>query len=867
MKSSRQLAAIMFTDIAGYTALMQRDEQEAIQIRARHRSVFNQCTSARGGRILQYYGDGTLSIFTSVVDAVKCGIDMQEQFLMDPIVPVRIGIHLGDILVTDEEVIGDAVNIAARIESMAEVGSVLVSERVHHDIKNQPDIQTRSLGKHFLKNVETPVEIFAVSNYGLTVPEIKNDYVEETDDSLSNLPNPPTPFFGRKNDLALIKQQIHKYRLVSLIGPGGSGKTRLAIEVARQLRSEFREGVYFVGLASIFNDGMIAYTLAEILRIKSDRQESIADIIANRIGKKEMLIVMDNCEHLIDECAHLVHSLINKTEYVRFLTTSRETLHLAGEATYRVPTFPVPLITDQLNNIEKVPSIQLFINRVRMQKPTFELNQNNSSAIVSICQRLDGLPLAIELAASRINMMDVNGILDRLSNQFKILAGGSRTAPPHQQTLQATLDWSYDLLMEKEKILFCRLSIFPDKFDLTDAEDICSYDVLNTEEIFDLLSNLVDKSLVDTAEYQANVFYHLLEPMRQYGDEKIISASDRDPLEQSFCDHYLKTLAIGHSQRMQRSLQWFNWLTAEFSNLQKAFKLLESIPEQQLKLASYLTEPFFLQENFTIGHELLTLALENCPERNEDRVRVLFGLGFISYMVQSDKGSKLMLEGLEIVRELDDNQLRIDVYWIYGFNQILFREWEEAEAYLTEGLNLAIEYKDQFMVVRYQNYLGWSAVHQGKADQIEAQLIKNLEEAIRLGNIYDITDAQHLIAEAAFSKGEYHRSERLFAQALKSAMEQKSELTTNIFLFMISFSLCGQHRHEKGLLLYAASQERFRQMGMELKAIEYLEEITERTVLVSEKIIGKPRVEELYKQGRNMGFTAAIKYAFDLDRD
>jgi len=286
MRQRRVLAAVMFTDIVGYTALMQRNENHALKIRGRHREIFNETTDKYKGQILQYYGDGTLSIFNSVIDSVNCATEMQILFQQDPLVPVRIGIHLGDIIVAEDEVIGDAVNVASRIESMAVAGSVLVSDRVQMEIKNHEEIHIRSMGHFDLKNVEKPVEVFALANTGLVIPGIEEmlnkGRIEK--DIPNNLPVPATRFFGREKELKQVKERLANHRLVTLLGAGGCGKTRLSLEVAQQSKDLFPDGVWFVGLAPLTNTDLVAGTIAEIFQINPEKEKPIENTLANRIS-------------------------------------------------------------------------------------------------------------------------------------------------------------------------------------------------------------------------------------------------------------------------------------------------------------------------------------------------------------------------------------------------------------------------------------------------------------------------------------------------------------------------------------------------------------------------------------------------------
>jgi len=524
-KQKRQLAAIMFTDIQGYTALMQQDENKALAMRERHRDIFNASTNKYTGTILQYYGDGTLSIFNSVIDAVNCAVEMQLLFQKDPLVPVRIGIHLGDIVVGEDDVIGDAVNVASRIESMAVVGSVLVSDRVQMEIKNHEEIQIHSLGLYELKNVENPVEVFAISNQGLSVP-VANHLSEKVrpfhPDIEHNLPNPSGRFIGRKEEIEKIKELQAQHRLVTLYGPGGCGKTRLALEVAKSTLSSYPDGVVFLDLGPLKNPDLVTDTVAQELKITKEKDKTLEASITRNLTQKKMLLVIENNEHLIDKCASLIEYLLANTEKPKMLITGREVLNLKSELKYYVPPLSVPNCCIKVSEIDNYESILLFLDRAQMSNPNFVLDENTIDPVTSICQQLEGIPLALELAAARINIMDPETILKRLHDKFSLLQTSSRSGASRHKTIRATLDCCHDLLTGNEKLLLYRLAVFTGNFDLDAVESICAFDPLYKEEIIELLTHLAEKSLVVIVDEKGGKLkYRLLGLIKDFGKEKI----------------------------------------------------------------------------------------------------------------------------------------------------------------------------------------------------------------------------------------------------------------------------------------------------------------------------------------------------------
>ena len=870
-KTKRQLAAVMFTDIQGYTALMQENEEHAHQIRKRHREVFDSATEEYNGDVLQYYGDGTLSKFDSVVEAVDCAIHLQTQYQQDIVVPVRIGIHLGDIIIEDGEVIGDAVNIASRVESMAVPGSVLVSDRVHQDLHNHGHIKTQSLGRFRLKNVKSPVEIFAITNKGLVVPraeDMKGKGEPETGtDTPNNLPHPTTQFFGREKELREAKLQLDNQRLVTLLGAGGCGKTRLSIECAAKCMDKFPEGIWFVALAAVTNPDLVAASIAETLHINPERDTSIVDTVAKSISGKKLLLVVDNCEHVIDECAPLLHSIVTKTTEPRILVTSREALNIPGESILKIAPLEVPETPANMDEIESFHSIQLFRDRVHLNNPNFKLDQANATIISSICQKVDGIPLAIEMAASRVKVMDPQTILDRLSDQFRLLSTGTRNAPQHQLTLKATIDWSYDLLSDEEQLLFCRLSVFAGSFDLADAEKVCGYDPLTEWQVLDLLTQLVDKSLVTTVEVEGTTRYRLLELMKQYGMEMLSGERELTELHESFVDFYLHTVEVNYMSRMENSLHWSQWFVMELANLQEVFNLLKLDPFRRLKLASLLTESFFASANLSVGRELLTTALEGASEESQERALTLCGLGFMEVMIDPEMGYRRMKEGIEIIERLGDEQAKLTAYHSFAMLKSFFKEYDEANEILEKGLRIAQKHGDRWMAARYTSQFGWVALAENKLDEVEEDIEKNLQEAKLLGDHYHITDVLHLQAYVRFRKGNYIGSEESYIKAAQSSMQGGEGMELGVLLHGIALSVSGQGRHEKGLRLYGASEAKLTILGAEIPSVESVAIDLEKTIDKSRKILGPDVADRLDQEGRNMGFQKALQYAFEATKD
>lgn len=866
----RKLIAIMFTDIVGYTALMGKDEALAINLLKRNRKVHKPLIKKHNGEFLKEMGDGILASFTSAVQATECALEIQSSLQDDPELNLRIGIHVGDVIFDEGDIFGEGVNVASRLEPLAEPGGIYVSERVYDDIRNKPDLETVYLGEQSLKNVDHPIKVYALAGGGLPTPspDILDKGRAVNGEIPHNLPNPATRFFGHKKAIAQLKGLLSNQRLVTVQGPGGCGKSRLAIRVARECLDVYPDGVWFVALAQLDDPGLVSSTLAAVLQVQPVKDKPIEETVVERIKEKKILVIMDNCEHLIDECARILNLLVTGTEIPHFLATSRETISISGESVFHIPPLSVPDEDSSIDKIKQFDSVQLFRDRVLLNKPDFELDEINSPAISSICQKLDGIPLALEMAASRVKMMDPAAILARLSDQLSILSTGERSAPSRQKTVRATIDWSYDLLPEDEKALFERLTVFSGDFDLEDAENVCGYAPLSASQVLDLLTHLVDKSLVMTVERNETVRYSLLETMQQYSVEKLSEKDELDALQERYCDYYLDTAGVAFEERMWNSAKWLGWVILELNNLQGALNIFQSEPEKRLNLASHLAELFSTLAMVGVGRKLLNTALETTTQRNVDRARVLCSLGWMEqFYMNSELGYQKLKEGIEIIQELGDKQAKLAVYWMFGHIKAVYNEWDDAREILEEALQIARDNQDPWMELRYKLYIAWIAISQLKPEPVESEVEGILEEALRLGNIFDIVVARHVRADIPLIKGEYELAEQRYMEATKSALEIGAALQADIELQGMAMSLAGQGRHEKGLRLFGAAMAEFEEIGAELVTIPFWITLINRTLGKSMEILGPEKSQSLDLEGRQMGFEKALEYAFDIAKD
>jgi predicted ATPase/class 3 adenylate cyclase len=519
----RRLVAVMFTDMVDYTALLQADEHVALAKRELYWHALEHHHDACGGTIVQRLGDGSMSMFPSALAAVQAAVAIQRG-LAEHDVQVRLGVHVGDVIVEPERLTGDAVNVAARIESFAVPGGVLLSDSAYEQIKNRSDIAAVALGRFRLKNVARAVELYAVSADGVVTPDPRTlDGKGERFARLpSNLPHPGPPLVGRADDLAAMTELVREHRVVTVTGPGGVGKTRFAIDVGRMLAPEFMDGVAFVPLAHVTEAEDFVPALAVALDVKMAEGRTLREGIVSLIGDMKALLLLDNLEQVV-AAAPQVADLVERCAALRVVITSRTPLHIAAEREYALAplALPPPSAAESPESLLDYPAVALLVERIRATRGSFELTPENATATVAVCRRLDGLPLALELAGARLRLLSPQALLERLDHALDVLASTRRDVSERQQTLRATIDWSHSLLTEAEQRLFRRLAAFAGGFTVDDVEAVCADP---GEPVLDELESLVDKALVK-ADAQGDRL-RMLETIREYARERLDAAGE-----------------------------------------------------------------------------------------------------------------------------------------------------------------------------------------------------------------------------------------------------------------------------------------------------------------------------------------------------
>lgn len=602
---------LLLADVEGSTRLWETQPEQMTAAFARLDRALADLIVAHGGArpVEQGEGDSFVLAFARASDAVQCALELQRA----PLAPIRlrIGIHTGEVQLRDPEdranYIGPTINKTARLRDLGHGGQTLLSgatEILVEDIL-PADAWLSDLGRHELRGVSRPERVVQLCH-----PDLRNEFPPlrtPKSTAAGHLPAQLTSFVGRGAEIDEVRRILADNRLVTVAGAGGAGKTRLAVEVAGRLVAEFSGGVWYVDLAPITDPDLVPVAMGAALGLPDQPGRSMTDAIARFAGERHMLVVLDNCEHLLDACAELVAGLLGACPGLTLLATSREPIGVDGEVIWKVPSLS---LADE--------AIELFTDRARRARPDFTVTKDNVDVVREICRRLDGMPLAIELAAARVRALSLDEIVGSLNDRFRLLTGGSRIAVRRQQTLRASVDWSHALLSEPERVLFRRLAAFLGGFDLDAAQAIAGGTDVERYQVLDQLALLVDKSLVVAENTSGRTRYRLLETVRQYALEKLGESGEADRVRSRHRDYYAAMAArlevpaqSGHMQRVEQA-------ETEIDNLRAAFAWSRENCDNALvlRLASSLQPLWLTRGHVREGLTWLETALQDESSRS-----------------------------------------------------------------------------------------------------------------------------------------------------------------------------------------------------------------------------------------------------------
>ena len=767
----------LFTDIEGSSKLWEQHPDAMSKALAEHNALLRRVIEEHRGYIFKLWGDAVYAAFDTAIDALNAAIEAQRELMRHSwgeigLLRVRMALHTGAAEARDGDYFGPTLNRCARLLSAAHGGQILLSAATEELVRDglPHGVSLRSLGQHRLKDLQRPEHVFQVVH-----PELLAEFssLRTLNAVPNNLPIQLTSFIGREREIKEVKELLKQTRLLTLTGSGGCGKTRLALQVAADLLEDYPDGIWFIDLSVLTDPTLVPSTVAATLGIHEESGQPTLTTLAEALKSRTLLLVLDNCEHVVGACAQLAETLLRTCTALRILATSREALGIAGEVAWRVPSLSLPqphelAHIDSLARVTQYEAIRLFIERAEAASSEFRVTSHNIRAIVQICQRLDGIPLAIELAAARVKALSVEQIAARLDDRFRLLTGGSRTALPRQQTLRAMMDWSYELLTERERTLFRRLSAFAGGFTLEAVEAICADDQIPSYEIIDLLTNLVSKSLVVFSDEEAR--YRLLETVRQYARDKLLETGEAARVRDRHRDWFL-----AFAERAGSALQgpdqalWLKCLETEHDNLRAALEWSSNDAETGLRLAGALWFFWYLRGYVSEGREWLRQSLERTGHAPSPlRAKALYGASMLA-RAQDDyaQATALLEESLMLYRVLKDKHGVASVLGNLGVIAFARGDYARATKLHEESLEHFRELGDTVGIASALSELGNVAMYQNDIARAEELLEESLALSRAAQDDQGIALALRRLGAVLFQKGEHVRAKALLQESLE----------------------------------------------------------------------------------------------------
>jgi non-specific serine/threonine protein kinase len=692
----------------------------------------------------------------------------------------------------------------------------------------------------------------------------------------TNLPLQLTSFVGREREISELEALMAGgARLLTLIGAGGSGKTRLAVALAMQIAGHFEDGVWWVEFAPLSDPHLVPQAVASVLRVQEAPGRPLTEAIAEDLKSLEILLILDNCEHVVGACAEFADALLHSCGGLRILATSREALGVPGERQFAVPPLstPDPHALPPVEELGGIESVRLFVERARYRLPGFALGPENASSVAEVCMRLDGIPLAIELAAARVGALSVEQISGRLGHSLGLLSGRDRTAPEKQRTLRGALDWSYELLDEGERNLFGRLSVFAGGCTLEAVENVCGAGGLEQEEVLDLLSRLVDKSLVLVAEqYTGEARYRLLQTVRQYALERMKQSGEAEAVRRKHAEYYLELAEEADAElKGAKQAEYLGWLDREHGNLRTALQLSVEgeDTELELRLAGTLARFWWARGHLSEGRRWLEKGLARSNDSPTSlRVKALNEAGWIAlWQDDLEQAVELLEESVVLYKELGDEPGIATSLTNLGHAVLHQDDKERLKALCEEAEALRREFVDRWAVAELLIFLGMAALYQGVHEQAGTLLEESLATFRELGDTQRGTLCVTYLWMAALEGGDRRRAATLLEGDLRRLQGLHIKPQIQIYDDLMGSAVVAElngHPARAAQLLGAAETLR-EAISLSLLLWDHTPTDYEALLNAARVRLGEEAWEAAFAEGRAMTPEEAIEYALETD--
>lgn len=864
------VVTFLFTDIEGSTTAWERDRAGMQAALVHHDRIVRAAIERDHGYVFKTVGDAFCAAFSGSRDTVSAALAIQRDLTahdwgtsLPP--TVRIAIHAGEADERDGDYFGTSVNRVSRLLALGHGGQILLSQTARDLTRDDlpSDVTLHDLGEHRLKDLREPERVFQ-----LVHPDLPSRFpaLRSIDHLPHNLPVQLTSFVGRERDIAEIRATIAAHRLVTLTGSGGSGKTRIALQVAAEILGTFPDGTWFVDLSPLTDPALIPETVAQVLGVRPIPGREMGDVLASYLAPRSLIVLLDNCEHLVEAAAEWSEGVLKGARNVRILATSREALGTTGEVVLRVSSLAVPEAGQEgsavpLHDVDRYEAVRLFAERAALVVPGFRIDDANAAAVVQICRRLDGIPLAIELAAARVRLLTPQEIAARIGDRFRLLAGGRRALSRHQ-TLRTAIDWSYDLLGEEERTLFRRLSVFTGGWTLEAAETVCE----SGGDVLDILTRLVDKSLVAVERTETSeTRYRMLETTRQYAQDKLTEAGEtagQRARHGQWCLDLVRRYA--DSRRGSEEEIHTRRLSRDYENVRAALEwslASEETAGMAWEAVSRLSFYWYRRGLHAEGTEWLDRALSiSSTMPPTTHIALHCGLATLHlFHGDSALARRHGDEALELAREIGDEQSLLAALTTVARNGTWSsdeRGVRQAIAIGEEGLALARKIGDELHRSVLLTNLGEAFRTLGdleRALEVNRESLETTQGSARVSNLYNL-------GHIALELGDEHQADERYAEAYRVAREFRDPMGLVNQVGAIAQLSASRGWHDKAARLFGAFETHLDRMGIVETPPD--RRTHERFFAISRDALGVVEFGRAWEEGSVMTVEEALALAY-----
>jgi predicted ATPase/class 3 adenylate cyclase len=859
----------LFTDIEGSTQLMQELGDRYVQAQVDHHAILRAAFTSNSGRELRTEGDSFFCVFQSALDACDAAAAAQRDFAKHEwtdgvALRVRMGLHTGEAPLVGNEYIGIDVHHAARVSAAAHGGQVLLSEATSALVESAlpAGLGVRDLGLHRLKDLARPERLFQLVIDGTpqTFPALRT-----LDSTPNNLPTQLTSFVGREELAREARRLLQQTRLLTLTGPGGIGKTRLSLQVAADVVQLFPGGVYFVALSAVRDPELVPSAIAQAIGLSVAGNRLPFDAVVDELKDKRVLLVLDNLEQLLPQTAPIIAQLLHSTSDLKIVASSRAALHVYGEQEVALEPLRLPDLKSlpSLEALSQYEAVKLFIERAMAAKHDFQVTNENAPAIAGICERVDGLPLAIELAAARVKLFNPNALLSRLASSANVLGSGSRDLPGRQQTLRGAIAWSYDMLEPNLQKLFARFSVFARGATLEQAEEVCGPGSEIGVDVLEGLDELADQSLLRRLPDLDEPRLLMLQVIREFAAERLEEGGEARTIRDRHAAAYQKLAeeASPHLFGAQQK-EWLDRLEIDHDNIRAAFdwSIASGDARQALRLGAAFWRFWQMRGHLREGRARLdaVLAMPGAREHPDERVRAMEAVGGIAYWQGDMPAAQVQYdELLAIARAGTDRRTLANALYNATFSRTVnSQELEESAVLLHEALAIYRELDDASGIAQLLWAVGNSYYFRG----LDAQAIAPLDEAIErnraLGQRFGLAWALHTRTLVAIDLKDFELADSLWREGIQIFFESGDVSGLVLLLSDAAEVAHGRGDDVRGMTLAGAADAYGRRIGTQLNTIVLINQ--NRAWYLRDR---SPEEQRAWGEGQAMTVDQAVAFA------